>query len=472
MRALIRIAAIALAGTALYYAGLVNSIVIRTPDRLGATAVVAAVTASLGMLVFALRGTGAGEATGGSSRPRDVRIHRAAWLVVSIMSLVGLAWLAVAPRQHSADWTPYHNDAIALNDCGARLLLAGRDPYTDLSLFDCFSGLGIGADRTTPLQRGRFAEVALYPSDDQLDATWAARSADPATNVEFEERLSYPALSVVLIAPWVALGWDSNVLYLLCLLAAMALVVVRAPPGFRPFVLTGLLAAACLSAFTVGGSADLLYALPLVAAWIWRERGWSGFLLGIAVATKQIAWFFAPFFVIAVLARQGPRVAARRAAEAGAVFVLANLPFIAHDAGAWLGGVLAPVTAPSFPRGAGLIFLATNDVLPLWPAAVYGALEGAAAVTVLVIAWRTRHSSPELGVMLAVLPLVLARRSLFSYFFLAPLFAYAALVRLPLGDLGPAAARATGALTFFALPTRSAPPPAASGALAEGRGPG
>ncbi len=456
MRALIRIAAIALSGASLYYAGLVNSIVIRTPDRFGAIVVAAAVAASLGMIAFALLGTGAGDAVAIATRRRDVRLHRAAWLVVSVMSLVGLAWLAVAPRQHSADWTPYHNDAIALNDCAARLLLAGRDPYTDLLLLSCFTDLGIGADRTTPLRRGLFADVRLYPTDDQLDAAWAARVADPARNVEFEQRLSYPALSVVLIAPWVALGWDSNVLYLLCLLAAIGLIVLRAPAGIRPFVVTGLFAAACLEAFTVGGSADLLYALPLVAAWIWRERGWSGVLLGVSVATKQIAWFFAPFYVIAVLARQGPRVALRRAAEAAAVFVIANLPFAFHDPGSWLDGVLAPLTAPSFPRGAGLIFLATNDVLPLWPAAVYTAAEAAAAVAVLILAWRTRHTSPELGVVLAVLPLYLARRSLFSYFFLTPLFAYAALVRLPLGELRPGIARASGALTFFALPSLGA----------------
>lgn len=460
MRALIRIAAVALAGASLYYAGLVNSIVIRTPDPFGAVVVVMAVTASLGMLVFSLIGTGTGEAATASARPRDVRLHRGAWLAVSAMSLVGLAWLAVAPRQHSADWTPYHNDAIALNDCAARLLLAGRDPYTDLALFPCFDGLGIGGDRTTPLQRGLFAQVPVYPTDDELDAAWSLRAADPAGNVEFESRLSYPALSVVLIAPWVALGWDSNVLYLLCLLGAMGLVIVRAPPGLRPFVVTGLFAAACLEAFTVGGSADLLYAVPLVAAWIWRERGWSGLLLGMAIATKQIAWFFAPFYVIAVFARQGPRVAARRMGEAAAVFAVVNLPFVLHDGGAWLAGVLAPVTAPSFPRGAGLIFLATNGLLPLWPAVVYTGLEASAGIVVLVLAWRTRHSSPELGMVLAVLPLYLARRSLFSYFFLAPLFAYAALVRLPLGDLRPALARASGAVTLFALPVVGGTPSA------------
>lgn len=472
--ALVRIAAVALAGASLYYAGLVNSIVIRTPDRFGAIAVSLAVAAGLGMIVVALRGPGAGEAATGSARPRDVRLHRLAWLMVSAMSLVGVAWLATAPRQHSADWTPYHNDAIALNDCAARLLLAGRDPYTDLSLFSCFGALGIGPDRTTPLRRGLFADIPLYPSDDELDAAWQARAADPAGNVEFEQRLSYPALSIVLIAPWVAVGWDTNVLYLLCLLAAMGLIVWRAPAGSRPFVLTGLLGAACLEAFTVGGSADLLYALPLVAAWLWRERGWSGLLLGVAVATKQIAWFFAPFYLIAVLARQGRGVAARQAALSATVFVVANLPFVLHDAGAWTSGVLAPLTAPSFPRGAGLIFLATNGVVPLWPAGVYAALEAAAGIAVLVVAWRCRHSSPELGMALAVLPLYLARRSLFSYFFLAPLFAYAALVRLPLGKLGPATARASGALTLFALPAttaRGAGSRSAASAAADGSGP-
>ncbi|HUQ17932.1 MAG TPA: hypothetical protein VM070_09110 [Candidatus Saccharimonadales bacterium] len=470
MRALIRVAAVALAGATLYYAGLVNSIVIRTPDRFGAIVVVLAVIASLAMLVFALVGTGTADAAVRPSRTRDVRLHRATWLAVSAMSLVGLAWLAVAPRQHSADWTPYHNDAIALNECAARLLLEGRDPYTDLRLFPCFEALGIGGDRTTPLQRGLFAAVPVYPSDDEIDMAWSARAADPSGNVEFEGRLSYPSLSVVLIAPWVALGWDSNVLYLLCLLGAMGLIVAKAPAGLRPFALTGLFAAACLEAFTVGGSADLLYALPLVAAWIWRERGWSGLLLGLAVATKQIAWFFVPFYLIAVVARQGPRVAAQRAVASLGIFVLANLPFVLHDGGAWLAGVLAPLTAPSFPRGAGLIFLATNGVLPLWPSAVYAALEAAAGVAVLVVAWRTRHSSPELGVALAVLPLFLARRSLFSYFFLAPLFAYAALVRLPLGDLRPAIARASGAVTLFALPARESRAPAPRQARGIGRG--
>jgi hypothetical protein len=73
----------------------------------------------------------------------------------------------------------------------------------------------------------------------------------------------------------------------------------------------------------------------------------------------------------------------------------------------------------------------------------------------LVIAWRTRRSSPELGAILAVVPLFFAWRSLFSYFFLLPLFALAAIARMPLGELAFERARKLGGLTIFAAPSRS-----------------
>ena len=61
---------------------------------------------------------------------------------------------------------------------------------------------------------------------------------------------------------------------------------------------------------------------------------------------------------------------------------------------------------------------------------------------------------PRLGVVVALVPLLFAWRSLFSYFFLVPLFAAVAVARKPLGDLTPERARAAGALTLFAVPAR------------------
>ena len=450
MRALIRIAAVAVAGAALYYAGLLNSIVIQRPDRPGAVAVVLAIGAALVVMTVALRGTGTDEAL---SPPAHTRLHRMTWLFVCVMAVISMAWLFSMPRQHPVDWTPYHNDAIALNDCAAQLLLDGKDPYATLDIFACYSALSIGADRTTPLRRGEFAGVAVYPTDEQLDQVWALRQ-QIGGNVEFVTRPSYPALSFLLLVPFFALGLDSNYLYLACLLAAMGLIVWRANATLRPFVLTGLLGASCLAAFTVGGSADLLYALPLVAAWIWRHRLTGAVAFGLAVGIKQIAWFIAPFYFIAVLATSGWRKALAHAGIAAAIFVATNLPFIAWHPADWLAGVLTPIVEPMFARGAGIVFLGTNGGLPLLSASAYFAVEALAMAICLVIAWRTRRSSPEMGIALALIPLFFAWRSLFSYFFLIPLFVLAGVVRMPFGELTVQRAREAGALTILALPAK------------------
>ena len=448
MKALFRIVAIAIAGAGLYYAGLLNSIIQTRPERPGGPAVVLAIAVAIVMIVVALRGTGRDDAR---TPPRDVRIHRIAWVFVCVMAVVSTAWLLTVPRVHPDEWTPYHNDAIALNECAARELLAGRDPFVSLDIFRCYRAFGIGADRTTPLQRGLFADVPVYPNDDQLDSAWALRAREGG-NVEFVTELSYPALSFIPLIPFVAMGIDTNLLYLACLLLAIALVVWRTVSGLRAFVLTGVLGAASVVSFTVGGSADLLYALPLVAAWIWRERRWGALAFGAAAAVKQLAWFVFPFWIIAIVARGGWRAAARQSLLAGVVFAATNLPFIVADPRAWLVGVLTPITAPMFARGAGLVFLSTSGALPLAPATLYLALEAVAAVVCLTLAWRTRKTSPELGIVLAFVPLFFAWRSLFSYFFLLPLFAYAGLARMPLGSLSAAEARDTGAVTLFAMP--------------------
>jgi hypothetical protein len=453
VRALSRIAAVAVAGAALYFAGIVNSIILEHPGRGGVGVVVLAIALAIGLLIGALLGTGRGDAA--APMPGRTWFVRGTWGFVCVMALVGLAWLVGMPKQHSLDWTPYHNDAIALNECAARLVIQGRDPYTDLDVLSCYESLGIGPDRTTPLRRGAFADVAVYPSDDQMDQVWDQRVSGIGTNDEFVWRPSYPALSFLFLVPVVALGLDTNYLYVACLLVAMALVVARAPRTLRPFFLTALLGAASLAAFTVGGSSDLLYALPLVIAWMYRDRKWAAVPLGIALATKQIAWFFAPFWIIAVITERGWRAAARDTAIAAGIFTATNLPFILHDSQAWIAGLLTPVLEPMFARGAGLVFLSTNGGLPLLPTVAYTAAEAVAGIICLVVAWRTRRTNPELGAALAVVPLFFAWRSLFSYFFLLPLFALAAIARMPLGQLAFERARKLGGLTIFAAPSRS-----------------
>src|SRR5258705_8245811 len=85
-------------------------------------------------------------------------------------------------------------------------------------------------------------------------------------------------------------------------------------------------------------------------------------------------------------------------------------------------------------------------------------MEGVCALVCLAVARRSRRTSPEIGVVLALVPLFFAWRSLFSYFFLIPLFAAVAVARMPLGVLTPERAQAAGALTLFALPARRPAP--------------
>src|SRR3989442_5605111 len=203
MRALWRLAAIAVAGAALYFAGIVNSIILDHPGRGGVGVVVLAIVIAIAILLAALIGTGRDDATA-PMRGRAWFV-RGTWGFVCVMALVSFAWLAGMPRQHSLDWTPYHNDAIALNECAALLVLQGRDPYTDLDVFACYRSLSIGADRTTPLRQGAFADVAIYPTDDQMDRVWAERLSGIGTNDEFVWRPSYPALSFLLLIAEVAL---------------------------------------------------------------------------------------------------------------------------------------------------------------------------------------------------------------------------------------------------------------------------
>src|SRR5205823_7198007 len=105
VRVLIRLVAITLAGAVLYYAGVVNAIVIYRPSGYGAVLVVLGIALSGAMLVVAMVGDGRGEAET-AAQPRYVRMHRIAWLVVCVMALVGASWLIAAPRQQSGDWTP------------------------------------------------------------------------------------------------------------------------------------------------------------------------------------------------------------------------------------------------------------------------------------------------------------------------------------------------------------------------------
>jgi uncharacterized membrane protein len=190
----------------------------------------------------------------------------------------------------------------------------------------------------------------------------------------------------------------------------------------------------------LAGDLDMFFILLVFLAWLFWERWWvSAALFGLAMATKQNAWFFLPFYLLFVSERRGIRDALLRGGLALSLFLAINLPFILWDGNAWVAGVLAPVRDPMFPEGSGIIALPIGHLLPFLPHNAYTVLEVAGIAGTLLWYIRRGHNRPEAALVLAVLPLFLAWRSLPTYFYFCALP-----VALLLANARPLTAHAIG----------------------------
>ncbi len=328
----------------------------------------------------------------------------------SVMLIMGIVQSFSAPR--------LTNDGTSLDTNAAMLLLEGRNPYTDSNMLDLARKFVILPDWTTPLRSGQFANRLDYPTltelQSVLDTDMKAGKAP-----EFESKVSYPALSFLTLVPF-TLFKNYNVLsfYILTYLALIAIAWKVARPELRPWVVLLSIANIPMWSSTIGGNLDVFYTLLIVLTWLLREKRWgSAVCLGLAIASKQIAWYFIPFYFIMVLRQYGFKEAIYRLTIAGGVGLAVNLPFIIWNAQAWLAGVKAPIADPMFPLGIGFISLSTSHLLPYLQPNVYTALEGIAMVFSLIWYWRICKKRPEAAMLLAVLPLFFAWRSLPSYFY-------------------------------------------------------
>jgi hypothetical protein len=334
---------------------------------------------------------------------------------VSVGALAALPLTVLQPHH-------YANDAVAATECATHLFLQGRNPYVAFNLGDCFARHDLNGLYTTPLQAGPFAHIRLYPAQSDLLHTFARMQADHVRHpAMFESFFNYPAGAFLLPAPFAALGWtDLSTFNLLWALLAYGVLMRLAPPDWRPWLLVMACANTALWTNLPGGQSNVLDGFLILVGWATWRRSWlSALLMGVAVATRQDAWLFAPFYLILTGRLFSWRVAGLRLAIIAGVFSLINAPFVASSPGNWLHGVLGPLTDPMFPLGGGIIALATSGALPLWPRSVYLGLQLAALVACLVMYVRTCRSQPWTGPVLALVPVLFAWRSLFSYFYVA-----------------------------------------------------
>ncbi|HEY7849508.1 MAG TPA: glycosyltransferase 87 family protein [Ktedonobacterales bacterium] len=383
-----------------------------------------ALAVSLALLLLAL-----GEH---APRWRWLRSRRAQAIILALTLGAALIGVKQLGTMAIASFQPpfYPNDGATLDHYAAQQLLDGHNPYSATTIVAAVQFYHQKPEYTTPLHAGPFAGRALtdYPSASERAAAFARQSpTQPGAASGFEGKLSYPALAFLSLVPLVWAGLPTATpLTLLCALALAALLVTSAPRRLRPWVALLFLADVPLLNAALIADPDILYLVPLFAAWRWREHATlAAILLGLALSTKQLAWFSAPFLLMLIWRERSWRAAAGVLAGAVALFAAINAPFFVNSPRAWLAGVLAPQVDPMFPLGNGLIRLSLSGLLPLAPSLVYTALEALALVGALLWYWRNCLRAPALGYVLAMAPLFFAWRSLTTYFYFTALPALA-----------------------------------------------
>jgi uncharacterized membrane protein len=150
--------------------------------------------------------------------------------------------------------------------------------------------------------------------------------------------------------------------------------------------------------------------------------------MGLAIATKQIAWFFLPFYLILLWHESGIKSLGFVCAMIAGVFILMNGYFFIQSPSIWLASVTSPMTDPLFPLGVGIVSLVTSGILNIRSSFPFTAME--AIVFMGCVIWYMRNAKryPWAGPILAVLPLFFAWRSLWSYFFYVQIIVLACLL--------------------------------------------
>jgi len=119
------------------------------------------------------------------------------------------------------------------------------------------------------------------------------------------------------------------------------------------------------------------------------------------------------------------------------VFFVTNAPFIMSDPKLWVTSILAPMTENMFPLGVGIVTIVTGGLLEIQSPLIFSLLE--LCILGLAIIWYFRYCPryPHTGLILAILPLFFAWRSLWPYFFYTDIIVLAAVILNEYGAKSP-----------------------------------
>ncbi|TME30058.1 MAG: hypothetical protein E6I66_10215 [Chloroflexi bacterium] len=292
----------------------------------------------------------------------------------------------------------YHVDAVTVPHVAAQQLLAGHNPYTTFDLPAALAQFGINPELVTHYEDGS-----------------VLRS------------LNYPALNFLLVAPFIALGaTDIRWIYLVEILALVLILLRKVRIPWRPLVAAGVVGNTVIVRQNILAGVDPTWWALLTIAWIFVESRWlSPIAVGLAMASRQPAWFAAPFYLVGIWKRSGRAEAVRRAAIVVVAALAPNLPFVIDNPSAFFDGVGDPMLGALAPYGVGFVRLGLDGPFPLLPRAIYGGLSAVSFVILIAVLWRFWRKVPIGALIFPFVPLYLAWRSLQNYFGSIPLLAMA-----------------------------------------------
>ena len=391
------------------------------------------------------------------SPPTDRRLansigwmNQGALVVFAILLVVGVCEAVVVPAIKSGkidtDWLGpgseevlhamedafAYNDSTALTHQAVDNFLEGRNPYLYPNIITAVERYNGSREKVTPLRVGRFAEVFPYPEPDELAELWEISRAQPGQPPpELESKYNYPAGSFLLPALLSLLGLtDLRLIYTVFVVPAVAITAFLIPGRRRLlFVAALLISLATINAIACGDTGSIVFALLLVAwAMVPRQVWVSAVVMGVAIATKQTAWFYFPFYFIYIFHTHTLWKTVSTFGIIALIFLGMNLPFFAGDPALMIRSILAPMLDPMFPVGVGVVTIVTGGLADIRSSLPFTILE--LAVMAASIVWYAKYCKryPNTGPILAVLPLFFAWRSLWPYFFYADIILLAGIL--------------------------------------------
>jgi uncharacterized membrane protein len=181
--------------------------------------------------------------------------------------------------------------------------------------------------------------------------------------------IQYPALSFLILAPFVIFHLDPEFLLILStiiLLFVIGIEFIRKDFAYlAPVAMILALANVNVVLFSLEGITGIIWVSLLSISLVFlHRRVIPGIFFGLALAVKQLPIFILPFIIIFIYKKYGIRRALEFVFLAGTVFLIINLPFLINDPIIFFKSIISPETTPIIGIGFGLSQLYISGFFP------------------------------------------------------------------------------------------------------------